>query len=148
MATQIMIFNGESILIDDQYHVNWAEKGNAWQSDWIPANYHAVVYNDLPGPNEIQTKDPSTLVMTGNTTLSSTTDVVGSTTVGDLLTWSETRKDQITSAKMDYGNAVENAETKWVNDGNSLYDFHEANASATASYFDWTKTWADYDDYY
>ena len=84
-------------------------------------------------------------MMTGNVDLSATSDVVtGTTTIADLLTWADTRVAQINSANLDYGNALENAQTKWVDDGNSADDFHADN-SATASYFDWTKTWRDYD---
>ena len=148
MATQIVIHNGDQILLDDNYRIEWADKGKNWVDGWTPNTIHAVVYNDLPGPNEIQNKDASTQMMTGNTPLSATTDAVGSTTVGDLLTWGETRKGQIESAKLDYGNYFENALTKWIDDGNSADDFHLDNASATASYIDWSKTWKDYDENY
>ena len=147
MATQIVILNSDSILLDDEYQIPWADKGKNWVDAWVPNTVHAVIYNNLSGPNEVQNKDASTGMMTGNTSLSATTDAVGSTTVGDLLTWGETRKGQIQSAKLDYENYYENAITKWEDDGNSQDDFYETN-SATASYIDWSKTWKDYDENY
>ena len=94
MASQIVILRGESIKIDDDFHINWADKGKNWVDAWCPNTIHAVIWNSLPGPNEIQTKDPSTMMMTGNTTLNATSDAVGSTTVAALLTWAETRQLQ------------------------------------------------------
>ena len=148
MATQIVILNGESILLDDSYRIDWADKGKNWVDGWTPNTIHAVVYNNVAGPNEIQNKDASTGMMTGNTPLSATSDAVGSTTIADLLTWGETRKGQIESATLDYNNYVENALTKWLDDGNQADDFHAGNASATASYIDWSKSWVDYDENY
>ena len=145
MATQIVLAVGESILVDDSYLIRWADKGKSWQDGWAPSNYHYVIWNNLPGQNEIQTKDPSTGMMAGNTDLNATSDAVGSTTVADLLSWGTTRKAQIESAQLDYDNAYENAKTKWVDDGNEADMFHSEN-SATSSYFDWTKSWYDYDE--
>ena len=144
MATQIVIHNGDSINIDDGTSgISWADRGNAIPA--LPDTIHCVLWNNLAGQNEIQNKDASTGMMTGNVDLSATSDVVtGTTTIADLLTWADTRVAQINSANLDYGNALENAQTKWVDDGNSADDFHADN-SATASYFDWTKTWRDYD---
>ena len=79
MATQIVIFNEEAIKIDDSFHIDWADKGNAWQAEWIPNTVHVVIWNALLGQNEIQSKDASTGMMTGNTNLNATSDAVGST---------------------------------------------------------------------
>ena len=106
MATQIVIQNGDNILIDDSFFIPWADKGNAWQAGWMPNTIHAVIWNALPGQNEIQSKDPATGNMTGNTNLSATSDAVGSTTIAALLTWAETRKGQIEAAQTAYDNAV------------------------------------------
>ena len=106
MATQIVILNGDNILIDDSFFIPWADKGNAWQAGWMPNTIHAVIWNALPGQNEIQSKDPATGNMTGNTNLSATSDAVGSTTIAALLTWAETRKGQIEAAQTAYDNAV------------------------------------------
>ena len=102
MATQIVIANDSYIKIDDSFHMEWADKGNAWQDAWCPNTVHYVIWNNLSGQNEIQNKDASTGMMTGNTNLSSTSDAVGSTTVAALLTWAETRKGQITTAQNDF----------------------------------------------
>ena len=104
MATQIVIGNGSHILIDDSFHIDWADKGNAMPA--LPDTIHAVIWNNLPGQNEIQNKDASTGNMTGNTDLSATSDAVGSTTIAALLTWAETRKGQIIDAQTAYDNAV------------------------------------------
>ncbi len=136
MATQIVIFNNESITIDDNYRISWSAKGNSMPS--IPNTVHAIVYNNLLGQNEIQSKDPSTGNMTGNTDLNSTSDAVGSTTIGELLTWAETRKGQIQAAITAYEAAVAADvanETPGVNGGNSN--------PVTAG-----KTWVDYDPNY
>ena len=45
-------------------------------------------------------------MMTGNTSLSATSDAVGTTTVAALLTWAETRKLQIEEALMDFSTAL------------------------------------------
>ena len=126
MATQIVIFNEEAIKIDDSFHIDWADKGNAWQAEWIPNTVHVVIWNALLGQNEIQSKDASTGMMTGNTNLNATSDAVGSTTVAALLTWAETRKGQIEAAITAYTNAV--ADDK-------------ANGTTNAN----GKTWIDYD---
>jgi len=129
MATQIVIFNEEDIKIDDSFHIDWADKGNAWQAEWIPNTVHVVIWNALLGQNEIQSKDASTGMMTGNTNLNATSDAVGSTTVAALLTWAETRKGQIEAAITAYTNAV--ADDK-------------ANGTTNAN----GKTWIDYDSNY
>ena len=124
MATQIVIGNESYIKVDDSYHIDWADKGNAMPA--IPNTLHVLIWNALPGQNEIQSKDASTGMMTGNTNLSSTSDAVGSTTVGALLTWAETRKSEIETAK-----------TAYINDGNG-----DVGTGSEG------KTWIDYDSNY
>jgi hypothetical protein len=106
MATQIVIANDSSIKVDDSFHIDWADKGTGWQAGWMPNTIHAIIWNTLPGQNEIQTKDASTANMAGNTNLTTTSDAVGSTTIADLLTWAETRKGQIETAITAYDAAV------------------------------------------
>ena len=103
MATQIVIANKDYIKVDDDYHMYWVDRGNAMPV--LPDTIHYVIWNDLPGPNEIQNKDASGN-MTGNTDLNATSDAVGSTTIADLLTWGETRKGEITTAEAAYDAAV------------------------------------------
>ena len=129
MATQIVIANKDAITLDDSYVISWAEKGKNWVDAWCPDNYHCVIWNNLVGQNEIQTKDPSTGNMTRNTNLNATSDAVGSTTVADLLTWGETRKTQIEAAKQAYNDAIADDAT---NGTNNVGD----------------KTWIDYDSNY
>ena len=104
MATQIVILNNDNILVDNSYHIDWVDRGNAMPA--LPNTIHAVIWNDLPGQNEIQSKDPSTGDMTGNTDLNATSDAVGSTTIAALLTWAETRQQQIETAQLAYDEAV------------------------------------------
>ena len=130
MATAIVILNDDYIRIDDSFHIDWADKGNAMPS--LPSTIHAVLWND---PGEIQGKDASGN-MTGNTDLNSTSDAVGSTTVSALLTWGETRKSQIETATSDNTTAATAAKDSWVAAGNSIDDFV------------WDKTWIDYDPNY
>ena len=153
MATEIIIAYGEKVLLDQSnsiFEIEWVDKGNAFPD--IGNDVHYVIYNTIAGPNEVQKKDPTTLMMKGNTALDSTSAVVGnSVKVSDLLTWAETRKGQINSAMLDYDNYYENAQTKWVNDGNDISNFNDnddANAAATSSYIDWSKSWRDYDPNY
>ena len=134
MATQIVISNEDYVKIDESYHINWADKGNAMPS--LPSTIHSVIWNDLPGQNEIQNKDASTGNMTGNVDLSATSDAVGSTTIADLLTWGETRKGQIETATADNTEAATAAYTAHVDGGGTEDDFV------------WDKTWADYDPNY
>ena len=108
MATHIVIANGESITVDNDYLIEWADKGNAMPS--LPSTIHFVIWNNLVGQNEIQNKDPSTGLMTGNTPLNATSDAVGSTTVSALLTWAETRKNQIETAKNALSTAFANGD--------------------------------------
>jgi len=129
MATQIVIANDSYIKVDDTFHIEWADKGNAWQAGWMPNTIHAVIWNALPGQNEIQSKDPATGNMTGNTSLSATSDAVGSTTIANLLTWGETRQLQIQEAELDYQAAVAS---------------DAANSTTNAE----GKTWRDYDPNY
>jgi hypothetical protein len=129
MATQIVIANKDAITLDDSYVISWADKGKNWVDAWCPDTYHCVIWNNLTGQNEIQTKDASTGNMTGNTDLNATSDAVGSTTVADLLTWGETRKTQIEAAKTAYNNAIADDA---ANGTNNVGD----------------KTWIDYDSNY
>ena len=124
--TQIVILNKDHINVDDQFHIGWKDKGKNWNNDWLPDTIHAVIWNDAPGPNEIQTKNPSTGAMTGNTALSATSDAVGTTTIAALLTWAETRRLQIEEAEVNYETAVRDDE-----------DNGTTNADG--------KTWRDYD---
>ena len=146
-ASQFVILRGDQIFIDDNERLEWADKGNKWQDSWVPNTIHAVIWNNLVGQNEIQNIDPDTGMMTGNVNLNSTSDADGSPTVADILSWLDVRMAEIKSAQLDYSNALENAQTQWVNDGNDANDFNEGN-SATSSYFDWSKTWVDYDENY
>ena len=118
MATQIVILNGDSINVDDGFLILWADKGNAMPA--LPNTIHAVIWNNLPGQNEIQSKNASTGSMTGNTDLNATSDAVGSTTVANLLTWAETRKGQIEAAITAYNNAVTNGT---ASDGETWRDY-------------------------
>ncbi len=129
MATQIVILNESYIKVDDSFHIDWADKGNAWQAGWMPNTYHGVIWNNLLGQNEIQEKDPSTGNMTSNTNLNSTSDAVGSTTVADLLTWAETRVGQIQTAVTAFDAAVQD-------------DITNGTTNAEG------KTWDDYDPHY
>ena len=129
MATQIVIANGESVRVDDDFHIPWVDLGKNWNADWIPNTIHVVIWNSQPGQNEIQSKDPATGMMTGNTALNATSDAVGTTTIADLLTWAETRKLQIEEALMDYSTAVAD---------------DAANGTTNAEGKDWT----DYDPNY
>ena len=104
METQIVIGNGSYIKLDDEFHIDWADKGNSMPA--LPSTLHAMIWNDLPGQNEIQNKNDSTGNMTGNTDLNSTSDAVGSTTVAALLSWGETRKGEINTAITAYNDAV------------------------------------------
>tara|TARA_R100001530_G_scaffold101191_1_gene70333 strand:- start:204 stop:596 length:393 start_codon:yes stop_codon:yes gene_type:complete len=126
MATQIVILNGSRVLVDDSFGIDWADKGNAWQAGWCPNTVHAVIWNNLAGQNEIQSKDASTGMMTGNTDLNATSDAVGSTTIAALLTWAETRKGQIQAAMTAYDNALAD-------------DITNGTTNAVG------KTWVDYD---
>ena len=127
MATHIVISNEDYIKVDDSFHIKWSDKGNAMPA--LPDSIHYVIWNDLAGQNEIQTKDPSTGMMAGNTDLSATSDAVGSTTIADLLTWSETRKGEMETAMAAYNAAVAD---------------DEANGTTNAE----GKTWVDYDPNY
>ena len=120
MATQITILNNDGIKVDDEFHINWADKGESMPT--LPNTIHAVIWNNLLGQNEIQSKDASTGMMTGNTNLSATSDAVGSTTVAALLTWAQTRRDEIEASYR-------------------AFDAAGAGAEGTASE---GKTWKDY----
>tara|TARA_R100001244_G_scaffold4113_1_gene5310 strand:+ start:361 stop:741 length:381 start_codon:yes stop_codon:yes gene_type:complete len=126
MATQIVIHNDSSIKIDDSFHIEWVDKGNAMPS--LSSTIHAVIWNDLVGQNEIQSKDASGN-MTGNTDLNAASDAVGSTTIADLLTWGATRQLEIEQAQLSHDEAEA---------------VHIAADDGTA----WIKTWIDYDPNY
>ena len=111
MATQIVILNGDSINVDNSFRIDWADKGSSMPA--IPDTVHCVLWNSLPGQNEIQSKDASTGNMTGNTNLSATSDAVGSTTVAALLTWAETRKTEIQTALEAYEDAGSPDDKTW-----------------------------------
>ena len=133
MATEIIISYGDHIVVDQSgadggYHIDWADKGNSFPD--IGNDIHYVIYNTAPGQDEVQRKDPSTSMMTGNTSLSSTSSTVGnSVTVEDLLNWGETRKGQIEQAKTDYATAVADDASNGTNNAEG-------------------KTWIDYDSNY
>ena len=126
MATQIVISNNDFIKLDDSFHIDWADKGTAMVA--LPDTIHCVIWNDKPGQNEIQNKDADGN-MTGNTNLSATSDAVGSTTIADLLTWGETRKGQIETARAAYMVVV-------ADDAANGTSNHEG------------KTWVDYDPHH
>tara|TARA_R100000306_G_C4354813_1_gene132099 strand:- start:314 stop:718 length:405 start_codon:yes stop_codon:yes gene_type:complete len=131
MATQIVISNGDSITVDDNFFIAWDDRGNAMPS--LASNIHAVIWNDLLGQNEFQTKDPATGNMTGNTNLNSVDDVVDGTTVQGLLDWGGTRQSQIEVAKL-----------RWEEEGTTTYEEWIAAGNTPETYvFD--KTWQDFD---
>ena len=127
MATHIVISNNDFIKVDSSFHIDWADKGNAMPA--LSDTIHYVIWNNLVGQNEIQTKDPSTGNMAGNTNLNSTSDAVGSTTISALLTWAETRKGEMETAQAAYISAVAD---------------DEANGTTNAE----GKTWVDYDPHH
>ena len=127
MATQIVISNNDSITMDDSFLIRWVDKGNAMPV--LPDTVHYLIWNELSGQNEIQSKNASTGEMTGNTNLTATSDAVGSTTIADLLTWGETRKGEIETAIAAYDAAVAD---------------DIANETTNAA----GKTWIDYDPNY
>tara|TARA_E500000318_G_C3466671_1_gene174852 strand:+ start:37 stop:423 length:387 start_codon:yes stop_codon:yes gene_type:complete len=128
MATHIVIANGENINIDNgSYIIQWADKGNAMPT--LPNTIHYVIWNNLTGQNEIQNKDASTGMMTGNTDLNATSDAVGSTTVAALLTWAETRKGQIEAAKIAYDTAVADDLANGTSDALANWMAYDANYS-------------------
>ncbi len=144
MATEIVISNNDYI-VSHGHVISWVDRGNAMPS--LPSTIHYVIWNELPGQNEIQTKDPSTGLMAGNTPLNSVSDAVGSTTISELLAWFDTRKAQIRSAQIDASNSYENGLTQWLSEGKVEGDYNSGNLEA-ASYHDWSKTWIDYDEHY
>jgi hypothetical protein len=126
MATQIVIKPGDNILVDQEGIIEWADRGNAMPD--IGDNVHCIIWNNLPGQNEIQRKDTNGN-MIGNTDLNATSDAVGSTTVSALLTWADTRQTQIETAATAYEAAVAD---------------DEANGTTNAV----GRTWKDYDSNY
>ena len=91
MATKITISNNDYVLIDDSSHFLWNDIGLSMPA--IPANVHYIIWNGSSG--EVQYNDG-----TGNTDLSSTNDVVGSTSIGELLTWGDTRISERASKRV------------------------------------------------
>lgn len=136
MATQFVIANKESILVDDSYRILWADKGKNMPA--IPDTIHFVIWNNQPGQNEIQNIDPSTNMMTGNTALNSTGDAVASTTVAALLTWAEERKNQIETAKTTHDSEYDASIAAWCNAAEENTHLNHV----------WNKTWIDYDSNY
>ena len=136
MATQFVIANKESILVDDSYRILWADKGKNMPT--IPDTIHFVIWNNQPGQNEIQNIDPSTNMMTGNTALNSTGDAVASTTVAALLTWAEERKNQIETAKTTHDSEYDASIAAWCNAAEENTHLNHV----------WNKTWIDYDSNY
>ena len=112
-VTQVVILQNDQFDMTtdggDYFSLEWAYLNGPSGPNMpaIPDTVHAVIWNTLPGPNEIQSYDPSTGMMTGNTSLSSASDAVGSTTVQALLDWATTRYDQIQAAEIAYQTAVE-----------------------------------------
>jgi len=146
MATHVTVIYGESILIDYNKEIKWADKGTSFPA--LPNTIHAIIWNDLTGQNEAQFKDASTGNMTGNTSLNATSDIIhGSVTVQNLLDYCDTRTAQIDQAKTDFETAIQAAKTSFVNDGNSEDDFRHS-TSGISSYWDFSKTWIDYDSNY
>jgi hypothetical protein len=135
MATQIVISYQDYIDVDGgNFIIQWADKGNSMPT--LPDNTHYVVFNDAVGPNEIQTKNPSTGNMTGNTDLNSASDSVGNTTIQDLLDWGTTRQLQIETAQLQHDEAYTTALVAHEDAGNPTETFV------------WDKTWPDYDPNY
>tara|TARA_Y100001951_G_C11072151_1_gene146672 strand:+ start:47 stop:454 length:408 start_codon:yes stop_codon:yes gene_type:complete len=134
MATQIVISHKDYIDVDGNFIIPWKDKGNSMPI--LPDNTHYVIFNDAVGPNEIQTKDPVTHMMTGNTDLNSVSDAVGDTTVQALLDWGTTRSQQIEIAKLQ--------ETE---DQLNSYALH-VDGGGNPDAFIWDKSWEDYDPNY
>ena len=129
MATQIVIQNGDNILVDNSFLISWVDKGTNWVDGWCPNTIHCVVWNSLSGQNEIQSKDASTGMMTGNTNLNATSDAVGSTTIDALLTWAETRKGQIEAAVSAHLDAVADDEANGTNNALANWMAYDSNYS-------------------
>ena len=145
MAEQIVIANGESILVDNSFHIPWADKGKNWVDAWCPNTIHFVIWNNLPGQNEIQNKDASTGMMTSNTSLNATSDAVGSTTVADLLTWAGVRQLQIEEAMAEHNSA---RSTEFNTQLAAWEAADSSNNEDNFNTFSWSKTWRDYDSNY
>ena len=129
MATEIVIINKDNILVDNSFHIDWADKGKNWVDAWCPNTIHCVIWNNLPGQNEIQNKNASTGAMTGNTNLNATSDAVGSTTIAALLTWAETRKGQIEAAISTHLDAVADDEANSTNNALANWMAYDSNYS-------------------
>jgi hypothetical protein len=129
MATQIVIQNGDNILVDNSFIISWADKGKNWVDAWCPDTIHCVIWNALTGQNEIQSKNASTGMMTGNANLNATSDAVGSTTIAALLTWAETRKGQIETAQTAYNTAVTNDQDNGTSNALANWMAYDSNYS-------------------
>ena len=109
MAHHIVISNEDYIKLDHEgaNKIQWEDRGNAMPElpHGVADSIHYVIWDDLPGQNEVQKCDANH-DMTGNFDLNSVNDIVhGSVTVQDLLDWGELRRGQIAQAKTDYGTA-------------------------------------------
>lgn len=129
MATYITISNKDYINVDGDFLISWVDKGKNWSESWLPNTIHYVVWNSM-GPNEVQNKNASTGMMTGNIDLSSTSDSAGTTTIANLLTWGETRETEISLAMQQHDEAY----MTYISDGGDPLT--------------WVKTWRDYDPNY
>ena len=146
MATHVTVIYGERILIDYNKEIKWVDKGTSFPA--LPNTVHAVIWNDLTGQNEVQFKDASTGNMTGNTNLNATSDTIhGSITVQNILDYCDTRIAQIDQAYADFETAIQAAKTSFVNDGNNEDNF-KSSTSGISAYWDFSKTWIDYDSNY
>ena len=55
MATHVTVIYGESITVDYNRKINWADKGTSFPA--LPNTIHAIIWNNLTGQNEVQFKD-------------------------------------------------------------------------------------------
>ena len=129
MASKITISNKDYVLIDetgasDGYYMLWVDIGSSMPA--LSSNIHYVIWDGSKG--EIQYNDG-----TNNLDLSTSSDAVGSTTIDALLSWSETRKSEITTTQ--YNSAYWNSwdrvrhergaileSTDWTQVGDSALD--------------------------
>ena len=89
MATQITISNKDYVLVDGADLIKWADVGASMPS--ISSTIHYIIWDGSAG--EVQYNNG-----VENLTLASSSDAVGSTTVDALLSWSETRQEEIKTA--------------------------------------------------
>ena len=88
METKITISTDDYVLIDIS-RLDWNDIGGSMPA--IPSNAHHVIWDGSAG--EIQYNDG-----TVNLALTSVSDAVGSTTISSLLTWGDTRLDEINAS--------------------------------------------------